>query len=55
MFIGPEFMEFANAGIRVHANVEEALASLAASPLSGHLVLVKGSRGTRLETLTPAL
>lgn len=55
LFVGPEFMELAGSGITVHPNVEAALEAFRQKPLTGHLILVKGSRGTKLETLLPVL
>ncbi|MCC7501932.1 MAG: UDP-N-acetylmuramoyl-tripeptide--D-alanyl-D-alanine ligase [Flavobacteriales bacterium] len=54
VFIGPEFMELAASGITVHPDAATALEAFMQKPLTGHLILVKGSRGTKLETLVPA-
>ena len=54
VFVGPEFMELAAQGITVHPDAATALAFFKQKPLTGHLILVKGSRGTKLETLIPA-
>lgn len=55
VFVGPEFAELAASGIRVFSDADAALAALRGTPPNGKLILVKGSRGTRLETLVPAL
>jgi UDP-N-acetylmuramoyl-tripeptide--D-alanyl-D-alanine ligase len=55
LYVGPEFMEHRAKGINVFADAQEALRELTMHPVSGRLVLVKGSRGTKLETLRPAL
>ncbi len=55
LYVGPEFMELAGMSITVHLDAGAALASLRAKPITGQLLLIKGSRGTRLETLLPAL
>ncbi len=55
LFVGPEFMELKSMGINAHPDAEAALAALRAGPINGQLLLIKGSRGTKLETLLPAL
>ena len=55
VYVGPEFAELADPGITVHTDVDAAAAALKHQPVNGMLVLVKGSRGTRLENLLPAL
>jgi UDP-N-acetylmuramoyl-tripeptide--D-alanyl-D-alanine ligase len=55
VFVGPEFEELAGSGITAHPDVNAALEAFKRKPLTGHLILVKGSRGTKLETLVPAL
>lgn len=55
MFVGPEFVELAGRGITAYPDANAALEAFRQKPLTGHLVLVKGSRGTKLETLVPAL
>lgn len=54
VLIGPEFMELAAPGFTVHPDAAAALQAFTKKPLTGHLILVKGSRGTKLETLLPA-
>ena len=54
VFIGPEFMELAPQGITVHPDAATALEAFKQKPLTGYLILVKGSRGTKLEALVPA-
>jgi UDP-N-acetylmuramoyl-tripeptide--D-alanyl-D-alanine ligase len=55
LFVGPEFMDLKGMGINAHPDAETALAALRAEPISGQLLLIKGSRGTKLETLLPEL
>jgi UDP-N-acetylmuramoyl-tripeptide--D-alanyl-D-alanine ligase len=55
VFVGPEFVELADKGITAHPDANAALEAFKQKPLTGHLVLVKGSRGTKLETLVPVL
>jgi UDP-N-acetylmuramoyl-tripeptide--D-alanyl-D-alanine ligase len=55
VFVGPEFAELADIGIITYPDANAALESFKQKPLTGHLILVKGSRGTKLETLVPAL
>ncbi len=55
VFVGPEFVELAGPGITTYPDANAALEAFTQKPLTGHLILVKGSRGTKLETLVPAL
>jgi UDP-N-acetylmuramoyl-tripeptide--D-alanyl-D-alanine ligase len=55
VFVGPEFMELAGIGITSFPDAKAALEALKQKPLSGYLILVKGSRGTKLETLVEGL
>lgn len=55
VFVGPEFEELRGMGITTFADAGAALEAFKQKPLTGHLILVKGSRGTKLETLVPAL
>ncbi len=55
IYVGSEFMEHAGPGLNVYPDAASALRELGNKPLLGHLVLVKGSRGTALEKLIPAL
>jgi UDP-N-acetylmuramoyl-tripeptide--D-alanyl-D-alanine ligase len=52
-FVGPEFQR--STLERSYPNAAALLEVLKNEPLTGHLVLVKGSRGIRLETLLEAL
>ena len=52
-FVGPEFQR--STLERCYPNAAALLGILKNEPLTGHLVLVKGSRGIRLETLLEAL
>ncbi len=54
VFVGPEFLELAASGIIAYPHAEAALEAFTKKPLTGHLILVKGSRGTKLEALVPA-
>ncbi|MBL7986001.1 MAG: UDP-N-acetylmuramoyl-tripeptide--D-alanyl-D-alanine ligase [Flavobacteriales bacterium] len=54
IYVGPEFMELMADRDNVYANAEAASTTLSARNLQGALILVKGSRGTRLESLAPA-
>jgi UDP-N-acetylmuramoyl-tripeptide--D-alanyl-D-alanine ligase len=54
VFVGPEFMELSPHGYPCHPHAAAALEAFTQKPLTGHLILVKGSRGTKLETLAPA-
>jgi UDP-N-acetylmuramoyl-tripeptide--D-alanyl-D-alanine ligase len=55
VFIGPEFMELAGMDITTYPDAKAALEALKQKPLTGYLILVKGSRGTKLETLVEGL
>lgn len=55
VFVGPEFMELASMGITAFQDAKAALEALKQKPLTGYLILVKGSRGTKLETLLEGL
>lgn len=55
MFVGPEFMELESMGITTYPDAKAALEGLKQKPLTGYLILVKGSRGTKLETLVEGL
>jgi UDP-N-acetylmuramoyl-tripeptide--D-alanyl-D-alanine ligase len=55
VYVGPEFTELAASGDTAYADVNAALDAFRRSPIEGRLILVKGSRGTRLEALVPAL
>lgn len=55
MLIGPEFAGVDAGGFQVFRTADEALAVLRNVPVVGHTVLLKGSRGTKLEILQPAL
>jgi len=52
-FVGPEFQR--STSVRSHPNAAALLEFLKNEPLTGHLVLVKGSRGIKLETVVGAL
>jgi UDP-N-acetylmuramoyl-tripeptide--D-alanyl-D-alanine ligase len=52
-FVGPEFQQVTDTNS--YANAAELLKELRNEPLTGHLVLVKGSRGIKLETVVGAL
>jgi UDP-N-acetylmuramoyl-tripeptide--D-alanyl-D-alanine ligase len=54
VFVGPEFVELASMGITAYPDANAALEAFRQKPLTGYLILVKGSRGTKLETLVPA-
>lgn len=54
VYVGPEFMELGTPGAATHPDALAALEAFKQKPLTGHLILVKGSRGTKLETLVPA-
>ncbi|MBK8340035.1 MAG: UDP-N-acetylmuramoyl-tripeptide--D-alanyl-D-alanine ligase [Flavobacteriales bacterium] len=55
IYVGPEFEAVRNSlSGSVHPDADAALRAFSADPITGHLVLLKGSRGTRLETLIPA-
>lgn len=55
VFVGPEFMELSSTGNTAYPDAKAALEALKQKPLTGHLILVKGSRGTKLETLLEGL
>jgi UDP-N-acetylmuramoyl-tripeptide--D-alanyl-D-alanine ligase len=55
IYVGPEFLELSRLGINVYPDAGQALSALNREPRSGQLILIKGSRGTKLETLLPAL
>lgn len=55
VFVGPEFMELSSMGITAHLDANTALQAFTQNPITGQLILVKGSRGTKLESLLPAL
>ncbi|MBP7409736.1 MAG: UDP-N-acetylmuramoyl-tripeptide--D-alanyl-D-alanine ligase, partial [Flavobacteriales bacterium] len=55
IYVGPEFIEHRASGIRAFADAQEALKYITENPITGRMILVKGSRGTKLETLSPAL
>lgn len=55
IYVGPEFALAAGKQRRVYPDAASLLASLKAEALTGHMVLVKGSRGIRLETVVEAL
>jgi UDP-N-acetylmuramoyl-tripeptide--D-alanyl-D-alanine ligase len=61
-FVGKEFHKASSevapellASARFFATSDELAAYLASEPLSGATVLIKGSRGTRMENVIPAL
>lgn len=54
VFVGPEFVELAGMGITAYTDANAALEALRQKALTGYLILVKGSRGTKLETLVEA-
>ncbi|MBS1568175.1 MAG: UDP-N-acetylmuramoyl-tripeptide--D-alanyl-D-alanine ligase [Bacteroidetes bacterium] len=56
LFIGNEFVQAsASSGVRCHASAADALKALQAESPTGYLILVKGSRGVKLETIVAAL
>ena len=55
IYVGPEFLELGPAGALTYCTAEEALNALQERPVEGRLILVKGSRGTKLEGVVPAL
>ncbi len=55
LLIGPEFTGVEARGRMVFADPAAALATLMRVPVSGRSILLKGSRGTGLEVLVPAL
>ena len=55
-YVGQQFSEASKGlGAPVHANADALLAALKRDPISGHLILLKASRGTKLETVVPVL
>ncbi len=54
VFIGPEFSDVAVSDSVTYPDAAAALDAFMKKPLTGYLILVKGSRGTKLETLLPA-
>lgn len=56
VFVGSEFMQAAaGSDVRCHATAADALKALLAAPPMGRLILVKGSRGVKLEEALVAL
>jgi len=60
VFVGPEFAALVRTeadakDLIVHPDVSAALHAFTRNPVEGRLILVKGSRGTKLEGLVPAL
>lgn len=55
IYVGPEFALAAGQQRRVFTNAADLLEALKAEPLTGRMVLVKGSRGIKLETVVEAL
>ena len=56
MFVGNEFMQAAaGSDVRCHTSAAAALKALQATAPTGLLILVKGSRGVKLETIVAAL
>ncbi|MBS1580807.1 MAG: UDP-N-acetylmuramoyl-tripeptide--D-alanyl-D-alanine ligase [Bacteroidetes bacterium] len=55
MLVGPEFQRTSGDGPTRHASAQAALAALEQQRPEGRLLLVKGSRGIKLETVVPAL
>lgn len=55
-FVGPLFSKAVGDDLgNVHQDASSALRAFTAEPVAGKLVLIKGSRGIKLETLLPAL
>jgi UDP-N-acetylmuramoyl-tripeptide--D-alanyl-D-alanine ligase len=54
VFVGPEFTQLSTPGMVSYPDARSALEAFMQKPLTGHLILVKGSRGTKLEMLVPA-
>lgn len=53
--VGPEFGRTGPGTVHLRfSNANEAVAHASATPVKDHLILVKGSRGVKLETLVPA-
>jgi len=57
IFVGPEFQRVFKDrdGLLSYASTKEALAAISKMNLTNKLILLKGSRGMRLETLCPAI
>ncbi len=55
IFVGEQFASAGAAPDMVHSDAETLLQVLERSPLTGRLILLKASRGTKLEKLVPAL
>ena len=55
VYVGPEFGAIGDDDIKCYPDATALLAALEHAPLSGKLVLVKGSRGTKLELVVPGL
>ena len=56
IFVGTEFGEAVQQSDHAHyATSSELLSNLEEKPVSGELILIKGSRGIKLETIVPAL
>lgn len=55
-YVGQQFSEVSKGlDAPFHANADALLAALKQDPISGHLILLKASRGTKLETVVPVL
>ena len=54
VYVGPEFADLSSPDLVTYADAETALEAFMQKPLTGHVILMKGSRGTKLETLLPA-
>ncbi|HMQ74520.1 MAG TPA: UDP-N-acetylmuramoyl-tripeptide--D-alanyl-D-alanine ligase [Flavobacteriales bacterium] len=55
VYVGPEFTGLASSGSTAYADVNAALDAFRRNPVEGRSILVKGSRGTKLEALVPML
>jgi len=55
MLVGPEFSAIDAKGFKVFDDADVALSQLRETPISGHTVLLKGSRGSKLELIVPVL
>ncbi|MBS1546595.1 MAG: UDP-N-acetylmuramoyl-tripeptide--D-alanyl-D-alanine ligase [Bacteroidetes bacterium] len=56
VFVGSEFVQAAaGSDVRCHASAADALKALQAAPPTGYLILVKGSRGVKLEEVLAVL
>ena len=53
--VGPNFARTRHDGCRTYPDVEAVKQALAAEPVAGRLILIKGSNGTRLFELPPLL